>query len=106
MNEQEQVNHALEILRKYAVQRGDSFDIGREVTEPKEPDVISVLQNPRALAGVLNITVKQAENLRATITGTGAGLASKFLSQYFGEEIAGAFGGLIGGYVSRRILPR
>ena len=95
-----------EASRELARRRGDSFDIG-EYESPQERDAIMrIMENPRQLAEMLNLNEKQAENLRATITGAGAGLSSKFLSQVFGDEIAGAVGGFLGGYIARRIIGK
>ena len=82
--------------------RGDSFDLGEQITQ--NTSLAKLMQNPAQLASALNLTEKQAENVRSIITGSGAGLASKFLARTFGDEIAGAIGGFLGGYVSKRIL--
>ena len=88
--------------------RGDSFDIGQHDSQAMVPhdQVIRILQNPGQLAGLLNLTEEQAENIKGLITGAGAGLSSKYLANTFGDEIAGMIGGFIGGYVSRRVLGK
>ena len=86
------------------IRRGDSFDIGTDIV--KQPEVLNILQNPGQLENLLDLTESQAENLRAVITGGGAGLASKFLSKYFGDEIAGAIGGFLGAHVAKRVVKR
>ena len=97
----EQTSHDL------AKRRGDSFDIGEFSESPQERDmIVRIMQNPRQLADMLNLDEKQADNLRAAITGAGAGLSSKFLANAFGDEIAGAVGGFLGGYIARRIIGK
>ena len=96
----EKVGHEL-------VRRGDSFDIGEITESPQEQDIfIKVMQNPQQLANMLGLDEKQAENLRAAITGAGAGLSSKFLANAFGDEIAGAVGGFLGGYIAKRVIGK
>ena len=87
--------------------RGDAFDIGEITGSTSERDmIIKIMENPQRLAEMLGLDEKQAENIRATLTGAGAGLSSKFLSQFFGEEISGAVGGFLGGYIARRIIGK
>ena len=87
--------------------RGDSFDIGHDSHALVPHDqIIRILQNPKQLADMLNLSEAQAENLKAAITGAGAGLSSKILSQHFGDEIAGMIGGFLGGYVAKRFIRR
>ena len=96
-----------EIGQEIVKRRGDSFDIGEITESPQEQDmIVRIMQNPRQLAEVLDLNEKQAENLRAAITGAGAGLSSKFLAKTFGDEIAGAVGGFLGGYIARRIIGK
>ena len=86
--------------------RGDSFDIG-STSLTKHPDIITILQNPTQLAGILDINEEQANNIRALIVGGGAGLSSKYLSKTFGSAVAGAFGGLVAGLLAEKIFkPR
>ena len=92
-----------EVIRR----RGDSFDIGETAETPTERDmIVRIMENPRQLAEMLNLDEKQADNVRAAITGAGAGLSSKFLSQTFGDEIAGAVGGFLGGWVAKRLIGK
>ena len=106
----DEVQRALEVLRGTVQNRGDGFDIGGETEYPVQQydgDQISkMLSNPQELANTLGLSRKQAQNVRSLITGGGAGLSSKYLSQFLGEEIAGALGGFVGGYVSRRLLKK
>ena len=84
------------------VKRGDSFDIG-EVSN--QPEIIStIIQNPEKLTELLDLNAEQLNNIKSIITGAGAGLSSKFLSNALGDEIAGAVGGFIGGYISKRLF--
>ena len=107
MNEENRYDTAKDISRELAKRRGDSFDIGELTESPTEQDmIVRIMQNPRQLADMLNLSEKQAENTRAAITAAGAGLSSKFLSQHFGDEIAGAIGGFLGGYISKRIIGK
>jgi len=87
------------------VRRGDSFDIGELTESPEEQDtLIRIVQNPQQLQELLNIDEAQAENIRAVLTGAGAGLAHKYLSKHFGDAVAGGFGGFIGGLIANKVL--
>ena len=88
--------------------RGDSFDIGELAETEQEPEnaIIKIVQNPKQLAELLNINEAQAENIKAVITGAGAGLASKYLARHFGGAVAGAFGGFIGGLISQKLFDK
>lgn len=97
----ERVGH--ELIKR----RGDSFDIGEITESPQEQDIIvRVLQNPRQLADMLNVTEEQANNISAVITGAGAGLASKYLGKHFGNAVAGGFGGFLAGLVAEKIMGK
>ena len=92
---------------KSIVQRGDSFDIGGSTTDlTTRPDFVELLQNPNQLAEMLGLNKDQAENLRAAITAAGAGLSSKFLAGAFGDEIAGAIGGFLGGHIAKKMIGK
>ena len=84
------------------IKRGDSFDIGEQVVESDK--LIEIMQNPGQLANMLNLTEKQAANVRSLVVGAGAGGIHRLLSQQLGDEVAGMIGGLISGYISRRIF--
>ena len=107
----EEVQKAIQILQEHAIRRGDSFDIGSEDKDYEEsslssPKIIEILNNPQMLAESLNLTAYQAENLRSLITAGGAGVSHKFLARHIGDELAGAIGGFLGGYISKRIIGR
>jgi len=90
--------------------RGDSFDIGeylpQNVPNVPQDDVFRIIQNPEQLQDLLNINEEQAANIRAVITGAGAGLAHKYLSKPFGDAVAGGLGGLIGGIIASKLLRK
>ena len=89
------------------VRRGDSFDIGEVAESSQEQDmIVRIIQNPRQLSELLNISEAQANNIKAAITGAGAGLSSKYLSKHFGDAVAGAFGGLVGGIIAHKLLGK
>lgn len=88
------------------VSRGDSFDIGNQGSAVQNPQIINILQNPNALAQLLNINADQAENIRAAIVGGGAGLSTKYLSKHFGSPIAGAFGGFLAGLLADKVFKK
>ena len=88
---------------KDVIRRGDGFDIGTGQTGGQD-DIIKIIQNPSQLANMLNLTEKQAANIRSLLVGAGTGGIHKLLSQQLGDEVAGAIGGLISGYVSRKIF--
>ena len=106
MTEDRYLDTKQEVSRELARRRGDSFDIG-EYTEPQQQDmIVQIMQNPRQLADMLSITEEQAVNIRAAITGAGAGLSSKYLAKHFGDAVAGAFGGFVGGLISHKIFNK
>ena len=108
MYNNEEVSHALQVLREHGVQRrGDSFDIGDITEAPVEQDaIIRIMQNPGQLQDILNITESQAENISATITGVGSGLAAKYLGKHFGNAVAGGFGGFLAGLVAEKVMGK
>ena len=87
-------------------QRGDSFDIGSTSLTTKQPDIITILQNPGQLAGILDINEEQANNIKALIVAGGAGASSKYLSKHFGSAVAGAFGGFVAGLVADKLFKK
>ena len=96
-----------EPVKRALIRRGDSFDIGDTDSPVSQEDIlIKIVQNPSQLQEMLGLTEKQADNIRAALTGAGAGISSKFLSRAFGEEIAGAIGGFLGGHIARKIVKR
>lgn len=85
--------------------RGDGFDIGELV--PQEQDmIVKIMQNPQQLQDLLNLNEKQAENIKALVTGAGAGIASKYLAKHFGDAVAGGFGGFVGGLIANKLLGK
>ena len=102
----EEIRRAEELLRQAGRFRGDSFDIGG-FEESGNPDMItSLISNPERLISSLNLTEKQAENIASILAGSGAGLGYKFLSRAIGGELAGAVGGFLGAYISKRIVGK
>ena len=86
------------------VKRGDSFDIGDN--EPTDLTIQQLLSNPQNLVNSLNLTGKQVGNVKSLIVGGGTGGIHKLLSQHFGDEIAGAIGGLVSGWLAKRVIGR
>ena len=84
----------------------DSFDIGEytEVVEPQQDMITDLVSNPQKLIETLHLTQKQAANIRSLIVGGGSAAVHKWLHQYFGDEIAGAIGGFISGFVAKKML--
>ena len=106
---EEEVQLALNTLNKHGVSRGDSFDIGTDVEEygGGGSDMLTkLISNPKGLIGNLDVTPKQAENIRSVIVGGGTGLAHKYLSRTFGDEIAGGIGGFISGWIAKKLVGR
>lgn len=91
-------------MERQITRRGDSFDIGEDIPEDNEVPASLANINPQQLISNLNLTPEQAENVRALITGAGAGGGYKFLSKYLGDEVAGAIGGFLGAYVAKRVV--
>ncbi len=101
--------HELDTLKQkvdeLVKRRGDSFDIGSLTEAPQEQDmIVRIMQNPKQLSELLNISEEQAVNIKAVITGAGAGLSSKYLSKHFGDAVAGAFGGFVGGLIAQKLF--
>ncbi len=88
---------------KEIVRRGDGFDIGTEQVG-KPDDVIRIAQNPGELVSLLNLTPKQESNVRSLIVGAGTGSIHRLLSEALGDEVAGALGGLLSGYVAKKLF--
>lgn len=89
----------------------DSFDIGtpseRSQAIVSQEDIIGkLLANPQGLVGALGLNEKQALNISSIITGGVAGAGRKWLTEYIGAELAGAVGGFVGAYVSKKITGR
>ena len=107
LSEDEQVEQALSTIQKYgAKKRGDSFDLGLSGGEESKDMIGSLLSNPQELANSLNLTEKQAENVRSVIVGAGSGGIHRLLSQHLGDEIAGALGGFVAGYIAKKVVGR
>lgn len=66
--------------------------------------LMEIVKNPGKLQQQFNLTEKQATNVVALITGSGAALSSKYLSQALGNEIAGAIGGFLAGHVAKKLF--
>jgi hypothetical protein len=96
------------------VRRPDSFDTGHSSVESIQQNdrsatrpngIASILSNPAAI-GSLGLTTKQAKNVRSLVTGAGAGLAHKYLSEAIGDELSGAVGAFLGAYLSKKVLGK
>ena len=77
-----------------------------EVISPSSPNtaILQLVQNPGMLREIFQLNPQQAENVQALLAGSGTALAVKLFSQHIGVELAGALGGLLGGYASRKVL--
>ena len=107
LSSDEQAEQALETLRRHGRNRGDSFDIGGFEESGNPNDMItSLMSNPQQLIGSLNLTEKQAENIKSLIVGGGTGGIHKLLNRYLGDEVASALGGLISGYIAKRLVGK
>ena len=99
--EDEEVQHAIEVLR-----RGDSFDIGEYGKSEGPSDLVTMLSNPQQLMNSLNLSEYQAQNIKSLIVGGGTGAIHRALSKYVGDEVASALGGLVSGYIARRLIGK
>lgn len=96
----------------------DAFDIGRYRSVSNPQDIIDmrqgktndalaeILSNPKGLMTALNLSRKEAENIRSLVVGAGAGGVHKLLSKHLGDEIAGAIGGFLAGYIAKRVIGK
>jgi riboflavin biosynthesis pyrimidine reductase len=111
MTEEEQIAHALEILQEHGTgvqNRGDSFDIGNNDGIMSEEDYDNndenlPMENPLSILSQLNLTPQQAENIKSLLVGGGTSAVHKFLSKHLGNEVAGALGGFLSGYMVNKI---
>ena len=88
------------------IRRGDSFDIGQNLPAKSNDDVIHIAQHPGELVNILDLTPKQEANVRSLIVGAGTGGIHRLLSKHLGDEVAGALGGLLSGYVASKLFKR
>lgn len=104
--------------------RGDSFDIapsnqqgqqqgqqdnsGQQVQRQQsgEDILIKAISNPKDLVDSFGLSDEQVTNVRALVTGGGAALLTKYLGSALSEPVAGALGGLLGGWVSTKLVKR
>jgi hypothetical protein len=89
--------------------RGDAFDIGSAAPASitnTSPDILNIFANPQAIVQALNISDDQLNNIKALVTGAGAGASAKYLSKHFGSAVSGALGGLVAGMLVDKIFPR
>ena len=112
----EEVESAYRTLQKYGKvpKRGDSFDIGEsggaEVAGAGlgAGSLLALFSgnNTPDIMRTFGLNQKQAENLRSLVVGAGTGGIHRLLSEYFGDEISGAIGGLLSGYIAKRVIKR
>ena len=88
---------------RITTRKGDSFDIG-EREETQSMDLATIMSNPQKLIDTFSMTRAQAENVRSLLVGSGAGGIHKLLSKHLGDEVAGAIGGLISGWVAGKVI--
>lgn len=113
MNEEEkyiaegEVTNEEEVETAQLPSRGDSFDIGRKGGDIVQSGGLNgILSNPNQLIRTLNLTPQQARNVKSIIAAGGAGISHQLLSNVIGSELAGAVGGFLGGYLSRKLMGR
>ena len=63
-----------------------------------------LLENPASLQGLLNLNPEQSRNVKALVTGAGAGLAVKYFGKHVGDELAAVAGAAISAYLARRLV--
>ncbi len=110
----EEVRRAMQTLQKYGKvpQRGDSFDIGTDVQTAGAGAGMGSLAallgggGTSDLMKAFNLNQRQAENIRSLVVGAGTGGIHRLLSEYFGDEISGAIGGALSGYIAHKIVKR
>ena len=71
-----------------------------------ENALANLISNPGAVSQMFNLNIEQSKNVKSLITGGAAALSHKYLSQMFGDELAGAIGGFLGGYISKRLVGK
>ena len=75
---------------------GSSEDLSKSLS--------TILGNPGALKQMFGLSDVQAKNVRAIISGSGSGLALKYLGDLLGEELAAGLGGFLSAYLAKRIV--
>ena len=106
ISRQERIDRAMQELQELGANRGDSFDMGGFEEGGSTDLVTKFLSNPQQLIGSFNLTPSQAKNIKSLVVGSGTGAIHRMLSQHLGDEIASAIGGLISGYLARRIIGK
>ena len=110
---QERIANALEELRELGIapSRGDGFDIGGGGGKYQGPvpsrDVLTeIIENPERLAEQLSLSHAQAQNIKSLMVSGGTGAIHRILAKYLGDEVASTLGGLVSGYLARRLIGR
>lgn len=103
-----EITNEEEVEQEHLSSRGDSFDIGRGKGDivPSGGPFSDILSNPNQLVKTLNLTPQQSKNVKSIIAAGGAGISHQLLSNIIGSELAGAVGGFLGGYLSRKLMGR
>ena len=106
MDEEEEVSSDFkEFRRNLPAVRGDGFDIGvPAISEKQNTDLVRILQNPQQIANSLGLTEEQVENICSVITGTGTGVAYKYLNKYFGGEISAMIGAGLSAHLVKKLF--
>ena len=81
-------------------------EIGRLQGGVNTGALANIIQNPSALRSLFTVDERQALNVASLITGGASGLGRKYLTNLVGPELAGAIGGFVGGYVSRKLMGK
>lgn len=106
-------NNSTQIIR-----RGDSFDSAISPSQGQQTQnipvnpaggediLVQIMSNPEGFVNALGMTEEQAKNLRALLAGGATALSVKYLGDALSEPIAGAIGGLLGGYLSAKVVKK
>ena len=65
-----------------------------------------IARNPQKVAKLFSLNPEQTRNVKSIIGASGAGASIKYLGEALGDELAGAVGGFLSGYIARKLFGR
>ena len=69
-------------------------------------ELVKLFENPGQLQKMFNLNETQAVNVASLLTGASSAASRKYLTKLIGAELAGAVGGFVGGYISKKLVGR
>jgi len=85
----------------------DAFDLGQEEEIGRQGGgPLANLTNPGELLNALDLSIQQKRNVKSLIVGSGTGAIHQILEEHLGTEISAAIGGLVSGFLARKLMGR